>query len=139
MSGASCVAERRVRQIALLARVALALVFLWHGLVPKILWLSPDEIAMIQAHGLTAVESVARLAGIAEVALALLLLRSRDRPWPLALAGVVLLALLLDVALFSPHLLLQAFDPLTTNLAALALCLVAWLAEMPTAGQSQPH
>ncbi|MGH8434236.1 MAG: DoxX-like family protein [Pseudomonas sp.] len=63
----------------------------------------------------------------------------RDRRWPLALAGVVLLALLLDVALFSPHLLLQAFNPLTTNLTALALCLVAWLAEIPPAGKSQPH
>lgn len=46
---------------------------------------------------------------------------------------------LLDVALFSPHLLLQAFNPLSTNLAALALCLLAWLAESAPAGEMQPH
>ena len=53
-----------------------------------------------------------------------------------AAAVAVLLVLRLDVALFSPHLLLQAFNPLSTNLAALALCAVAWLAEAPSAADS---
>jgi hypothetical protein len=51
------------------------------------------------------------------------------------LAALVLLALLLDVALFSPHLLLQAFNPLSTNLAALALC---WLARL-TESEPEPQ
>ena len=127
--------DPRLRQIAWLARIALALVFIWHGLVPKILWLSPDELTMIQAHGLPAPEWVARIAGLAEIILGLLLLWRRQR-WPLLLAGVLLIGLLLDVALLSPHLLLQAFNPLTTNLAALTLCWVAWRAETP---QSPPN
>jgi hypothetical protein len=45
------------------------------------------------------------------------------------LAAALLIALLLDVALMSPHLLLQAFNPLSTNLAALALCWVVWRLE----------
>jgi uncharacterized membrane protein YphA (DoxX/SURF4 family) len=138
------VAELRLRQIALVARLALALVFLWHGLVPKILWLSTDEVAMIQAHGLPAhglpaPELVAGLAGAAEVLLALLLVLLRRRRWPLLLAGALLAVLLVDVALFSPHLLLQAFNPLSTNLAALALCWVAWWAESAPAGETQLH
>ncbi|CAE6920201.1 DoxX-like family protein [Ectopseudomonas khazarica] len=60
----------------------------------------------------------------------------RRRRWLLRVAVVVLLVLRLDVALFSPHLLLQAFNPLSTNLAALALCAVAWLAEAPSAADS---
>ncbi|WP_244168298.1 MULTISPECIES: DoxX-like family protein [Pseudomonas] len=60
----------------------------------------------------------------------------RSRRWPLLLAGVVLILLLLDVLLLSPHLLVQAFNPLSTNLAALALCAVAWLAEAPTSSDS---
>ncbi|WP_369959401.1 DoxX-like family protein [Pseudomonas benzenivorans] len=124
--------ECRLQQIALVARTALALVFLWHGLVPKILWLSPDEVAMIEAHGLPAAAQVAMLAGVAEVLLAALLMLLRRRRWPLLLAGLVLVGLLVDVALFSPHLLIQAFNPLSTNLAALALCLLAWLAEGPS-------
>lgn len=132
-------AELRLRQITLVARLALALVFLWHGLVPKILWLSPDEVVMIVAHGLPAPDLIAQAAGGAEIVLALLLVLLRRRRWPLLLAGALLGVLLVDVALFSPHLLLQAFNPLSTNLAALALCWVAWRAESVPAGETQPH
>ena len=133
--------ERRLAQIAWLARLALALVFIWHGLAPKILWLSPDEVAMIAAHGLPdhplfAPQLVAAVGGIAEIILGILLLTVRRQRWPLLVAGAVLLVLLLDVALLSPHLLIQAFNPLSTNLAALALCAVAWLAEAPSAADS---
>jgi len=121
--------------------LALALVFIWHGLAPKILWLSPDEVAMIAAHGLPdhplfAPQLVAAVGGIAEILLGILLLTVRRQRWPLLVAGAVLLVLLLDVALLSPHLLIQAFNPLSTNLAALALCAVAWLAEAPSAADS---
>jgi uncharacterized membrane protein YphA (DoxX/SURF4 family) len=127
--------DPRLQQIAWIARLSLALVFIWHGLVPKILWLSPDELEMIQAHGLpahglSAPEWVARVAGVTEIVLGVLLILLRQR-WPLLLAAALLIGLLLDVALFSPHLLLQAFNPLSTNLAALALCWVAWRAEVP--------
>lgn len=131
----------QLAQIAWVARLALALVFIWHGLVPKILWLSPDEVAMISAHGLPAngvfaPEVIARLGGIVEIMLGLLLVGVRRRRWPLLMAGAVLILLLLDVLLLSPHLLVQAFNPLSTNLAALALCAVAWLAEAPTSSHS---
>lgn len=133
--------ERRLAQIAWLARLALALVFIWHGLAPKILWLSPDEVAMIAAHGLPdhplfAPQLIAAVGGIAEFLLGVLLLTVRRQRWPLLVAGGVLLVLLLDVVLLSPHLLIQAFNPLSTNLAALALCAVAWLAEAPSAANS---
>lgn len=132
MPGGSSMAvpDVRLRQIGLVARIALALVFFWHGLAPKILWLSPGEAMMIEAHGLAPVDLLARLAGLAEITLALLLLVGRWR-WPLALAAALLVALLLDVALFTPELLVQAFNPVSTNLAALALCWVVWVAERP--------
>lgn len=133
--------DRRLAQIAWLARLALALVFIWHGLAPKILWLSPDEVAMIAVHGLPdhplfAPPLIAAVGGIAEILLGVLLLTVRRQRWPLLVAGAVLLVLLLDVVLLSPHLLIQAFNPLSTNLAALVLCAVAWLAEAPSAADS---
>ncbi|VXD02063.1 DoxX-like family protein [Pseudomonas sp. 8Z] len=131
----------RLLRIALLARLTLAVVFIWHGLVPKILCLSPDEVAMIAAHGLPdhplfAPPLIAAVGGGAEILLGILLLIVRRRRWPILLVGAALLVLLLDVALLSPHLLIQAFNPLSTNLAGLALCAVAWLAESPTATDS---
>lgn len=133
--------DRRLAQIAWLARLALAVVFIWHGLAPKILWLSPDEVAMIAVHGLPdhplfAPPLIAAVGGIAEILLGVLLLTVRRQRWPFLVAGAVLLVLLLDVVLLSPHLLIQAFNPLSTNLAALALCAVAWLAEAPSAADS---
>jgi uncharacterized membrane protein YphA (DoxX/SURF4 family) len=141
MLGAFCMTERRLMQIAWLARLALAAVFIWHGLAPKLVWLSPDEVAMIQAHGLPnhplfAPQLIAAVGGFAEILLGILLLSVRRRRWPLLVAGGALLVLLLDVVLLSPHLLIQAFNPLSTNLAALGLCAVAWLAEAPTACDS---
>lgn len=133
--------DARLLRIAWLARLALATVFIWHGLVPKILWLSPGEVAMIAVHGLPdhplfAPPLIAAVGGAAEVLLGVALLVVRRQRWPLLVAGVALLALLLDVVLLSPHLLIQAFNPLSTNLAALALCAVAWLAEAPSAADS---
>lgn len=133
--------DARLLRIAWLVRLTLATVFIWHGLVPKILWLSPDEVAMIAAHGLPdhplfAPPLIAAVGGAAEVLLGVALLAMWRQRWPLLLAGAVLLALLLDVVLLSPHLLIQAFNPLSTNLAALALCAVAWLAEAPSAADS---
>ena len=96
---------------------------------------------MIAAHGLPdhplfAPQLIVAAGGIAEILLGILLLTVRRQRWPLLVAGGVLLVLLLDVVLLSPHLLIQAFNPLSTNLAALALCAVAWLAEAPSAADS---
>lgn len=37
--------------------------FGYHGLVPKLLWLSPGERTMIQSHGISLVELFANIAG----------------------------------------------------------------------------
>lgn len=124
-----------LRRFALLARCGLALLFLYHGLVPKLLWLSPDEKLMIVAHGLPHVELVATLAGLAEIVLALILLGLRQSRWPLAVAALLLVGLLVDVALFTQGLLIQAFNPLSTNMLALCLCLVGWWAEAPVGSE----
>lgn len=110
-----------------LARGTLVLMFAYHGLVPKLLQLSPGEQLMLQAHGFQQVAVIGRLAGLAELAFALLLLLTPNRGWPLILAALVLLGLLVDVALVAPTLLLDAFNPVTLNLAGIALCVIAWL------------
>src|SRR3989338_8123751 len=132
MPGAFCMTDPRLRQIAWLARIALALVFIWHGLVPKILWLSPDELVMIQVHNLPAPEWVARIAGLAEIILGLLLLWRRQR-WPLLLAG--LLVVDQGLATQSPAALQQSIGLFFVLVLALAIgtftrfYLVSWIGE----------
>ncbi|WP_020408463.1 DoxX-like family protein [Hahella ganghwensis] len=107
------------------SRITLAFVFFYHGLVPKILFLSPVEVSMIDAHGINLpAEVVATVGGGMEIGLALLILWFRYSRWPLIIALAALVMLLLDVMIFSPGLLIEAFNPLTTNITAIVLCLI---------------
>ena len=109
-----------------IARGGLAFMFGYHGLVPKLLWLSPGERTMIQAHGIDQVELFATLAGIGEIALALWIVLAPRSSWPLGVAAAALLGLLLDVAMINPSMLKDAFNPVSLNVAGIALCAVAW-------------
>lgn len=114
------------RDSVLPARLGLGFLFLYHGLVPKILWLAEDERRMIVAHGMGPdVETVALVAGLAEIALgAAILILVRQR-WPVMVALAALVLLLVDVAIFTPGLLIDAFNPVTTNVMGIVL---AWIA-----------
>ncbi|OZG73820.1 DoxX family protein [Hahella sp. CCB-MM4] len=108
-----------------LARLVVAFTFFYHGLIPKILFLSPVEVEMIQAHGLGIdAVTVAVTGGVLEIFLALLILIFRQHLWPIWVAMIMLLLLLVDVAIFTPHLLVGAFNPVTTNAAMIGLCMV---------------
>ena len=109
-----------------IARGGLAFMFAYHGLVPKLLWLSQGERAMIQAHGIEQVQLFATLAGVGEIALAIWILLWPRSVWPLVVAATALAGLLVDVAVFSPSILRVAFNPVSLNVAGLALCAVAW-------------
>ena len=109
-----------------IARGGLAFMFAYHGLVPKLLWLSDSERTMIQAHGIEQVQLFVTLAGVGEIALALWIVLSPRSPWPIAVAATALIGLLVDVAVVSPALLREAFNPVSLNVAGLALCAVAW-------------
>ncbi|WP_122316312.1 DoxX-like family protein [Pseudomonas cichorii] len=118
-----------LQRIAWVARLGLALMFFYHGLVPKILWLSPGELEMIQAHGFADARWVAWMSGVAEMGLAIGLMSGHFKRTTVIVSAVVLAGLLIDVALMTPHLMIQAFSPVSLNGAGLALCAVVWLAE----------
>ncbi|KXG81987.1 DoxX-like family protein [Pseudomonas mosselii] len=124
----------RLHQVHWLARASLAFVFAYHGLVPKLIVLSPGEQVLLQAHGLAHATWLSQVAGVAELALAALLLMPR-LAWPLLVAATVLLGLLVDVAVMQPAMLVDAFNPVSLNVAGMALCAVAWLSRQPPAGQ----
>ncbi|MGY2294872.1 DoxX-like family protein [Pseudomonas yamanorum] len=109
-----------------IARGGLAFMFAYHGLVPKLLWLSQGERTMIQSHGIEQVQVFATLAGVGEIVLAVWILLSPRSAWPIAVAALALAGLLVDVAVFSPAMLREAFNPVSLNVAGLALCAVAW-------------
>jgi uncharacterized membrane protein YphA (DoxX/SURF4 family) len=125
------------------SRLTIAFVWLYHGLVPKLIYQSADELAMLVDSGIPPdVASLAlNLIGWGEVGLGLLFLlawRVRRLFW--FNIGVMLLATL-GVAVNSPRFLMAAFNPITLNVLMLALSVSGYLssANLPSARNCLRH
>jgi hypothetical protein len=125
----------RLALIHAVARVGIAFIWLWQGLVPKLLFASVDEKTMIAAAGLPV--SLVPVAGAIEVVLAVsTLILWRWRPW--FLVNILLMAgALIAVALQSPAYLVAAFNPVTLNIGMMHLSITGYLAgaELPSASR----
>jgi hypothetical protein len=122
-----------------IARVGLALIFAYHGLVPKLLGPHADEIAMLRDAGVAARSTwaAAALLGIAELSLALCLVIFWRRRWPTLLCLVVIVVATIGVAVNSPRYLVAAFNPVSLNLAVACLALIdlTGLSGLPSAAR----
>jgi hypothetical protein len=67
--------------------------------------------------------------GVIEIILAGLLIFKRRLLWPVYLAAILLLVLLVDVAVVKYELLIEAFNPVTINLASLPLCWIVVISQ----------
>jgi len=113
----------KLSHINFIARLSLAFLFIFHGLVPKIIWLSPIEISLVQAGGLGVSYTIlSPIAGILEIILGLLIFFKKKSKVPIFIAAFSLCILLLYVAILMPPLLVEAFNPVTTNILGLSLC-----------------
>ncbi len=109
-----------------IARIALAAVFAYQGVVPKLLSRSVDEVAMLRDVGVSAdVTDIAVIAiGILELAFAAALLVAWHRRWPVFVCvGSMLLATAV-VGLNSPRYFEAAFNPASLNLAVACLAAI---------------
>jgi hypothetical protein len=120
----------RLAAVHAVARVTLAFVFLWHGLVPKLLYRHPDELALLRDSGLSAnaATHVVVIVGVAEVVYGVaLLLLWRVRALFLLAAGAMLV-ITPGILIGSPRFIPAAFTPVTLNLCVAALGIVGWIA-----------
>ena len=117
------------------ARVAVAGVWLWHGMVPKLWFRDAGELTMLAQAGLPAKAVV--WAGAAEVVWGLLMLVFWRSRWMFAATAVGMTAALVEVAWRSPQFLTGAFNPVSLNLCVLALSLIGYLvaSRVPSAGR----
>jgi uncharacterized membrane protein YphA (DoxX/SURF4 family) len=122
-----------------IARVAVAAVFLWHGLVPKLMFRHPDESAMLIDTGVSAATAslAVTAAGVAEVVLGLLLLLCWRSRAVLVTVIVVMLAAVCVVSWFSPRFLIAAFNPVSLNACIIALASIALITarDLPSASR----
>ena len=112
--------------IVQLSRYVLGLSWIYHGLFPKLLFLAPLELEMSGSIGLSEPNTLwlIRFAGVSEVAFGILLLVFYKQLILLYLNIVGFIALLLFVLVMTPHLMVEAFNPVTTNLPLIVLSLV---------------
>ena len=117
----------KLTHISFISRLSLGFLFIYHGLVPKILWLSLVETHLVSLSGLDLPANiVSLLAGIGEVLLGGSIIFFRKSIIPIYVAVVVLLLLLLFVGFVSPKYLVEAFNPVTTNMLGLSFCYLIW-------------
>jgi hypothetical protein len=125
--------------VHLVARVVLAGGWLYHGIVPKLLFPDTGELEILRGAGLAAgpARAALTLSGLAEVAFGLALVRRWHDRWPLWVTGLLMPALLAGAAAGQPTVLKAPFNPVTLNISMAALALVGLLAKrnLPDAGR----
>ena len=122
--------DSNIAKINFIGRLGLAFVFFYHGLIPKILWLSPVETQIVLAHEFNvSAHLISITGGILEILLAITIILYRHSLVPIYLAGILLIALLIDITLVIPELLTEAFNPVSINLACLTLCYLVFLSQ----------
>jgi uncharacterized protein YjeT (DUF2065 family) len=121
------------------ARVALAFVFLYQGLLPKLIYRHASEFSMLTDAGLhpDTASRMLTVIGVMEVALGAAIMTMWRAQWPFAVIVLLMPVALIGVATASPHVLIAAFNPVALNIAVAALAAVAWLTsvDLPSASR----
>jgi uncharacterized membrane protein YphA (DoxX/SURF4 family) len=122
-----------------LSRAVVAFVWIYHGLVPKLLSANPDEAMMLQAAGVAPehLGIVLKAIGFGEVAFGLALITTRWARFIFVVTALLMIVALTTVALSSPAYLTAAFNPVTLNIAIIALSAVGVLSgrDLPSASR----
>ncbi|MGP5210422.1 DoxX-like family protein [Psychrobacter alimentarius] len=119
--------NHKLTHVSFISRLSLGFLFIYHGLVPKILWLSSVEVHLASLSGLNiSANIISPIAGIGEMILGCSILFFKKSIIPVYIAVIVLLLLLLFVGLVSPKYLIDAFNPVTTNVLGLGFCYLIW-------------
>ena len=112
------------------ARYGLAAVWIYQGLVPKLLAPERGELALLEATGFFGGygRPALTLIGLAEIGLGLLMLARPGARWPFAATLLVLPAFALAALFAAPASFLAPFNPPTLILAMAALASIGWWA-----------
>lgn len=110
------------------ARYVLGLSWVYQGFFPKLFSIAPLERALTATMGFSVAMSdlITQVAGVGEITFGLLLIVFYKQKWVFQLSFFSLLGLLLYVVFNMPALLLEAFNPVTTNATMMALSYLLW-------------
>ena len=106
-----------------LARYVIGLTWIYHGIFPKLLQIAPLEQAMTGSLGFSdeITYLLVKTAGVAEVIFGLVFIFCYRLKVVQLLNIIGLTGLLLFAAIMTPFVLLEAFNPITTNVPLIVL------------------
>lgn len=106
-----------------------AFVWLWQGLVPKLLFHQPLEWQMLVNAGVNPVVAKTSIApiGVGEIIFGILVIVFNRQRWPWILSIIALSSLIVGVVLCSPLLATATFNPVTLNFSVIALAAIGYL------------
>jgi hypothetical protein len=122
--------QQKLVLVHILARVAVAFVWIYHGVVPKLIYQHPDELTIIRKAGVSfeSAPEVVRWIGVVEIVVGLLVIVGIPSVrLPLILTVVLGIGATIGVAIQSPEFLIAAFNPVSLNVCVVALSLVGLL------------
>ena len=118
--------SRNLALIHATARLSIAAIWIWHGLVPKLLYRQIDEQTMLTQAGVSL--SLLPIIGAGEILLGILILCTWNVRAIFVTNAILMVLAFLAVAAKSPVYLKAAFNPVSLNFAIIALSIVGWLA-----------
>jgi hypothetical protein len=120
-----------------ISRIIVSFVWIYHGLIPKLVFSHPDESALLLAGGIApdSLTTTLRVLGFAEIAFGVGLLVAWHAAMPLVLTIGFMIAALASVAVQAPDYLVGAFNPVTLNTGVIALSVIGLLSaqDLPSA------
>ena len=121
--------ESRARAVRIVCRLALGAVWLYEGLVPKLLFIGADQVDLVQRSGLYfgTPETFLQWLGIAQVAFALWLLVGYAERVAVAIATAGMAVLIVLVASNNPGMLTDPYGALIKDVCLIACAYAVWV------------
>lgn len=121
--------EARAPAVRIACRWALGLVWLYEGVVPKLLFIRADQLELVERSGLYfgTPENFLKLLGIAQAAFALWLLAGYAERLAVAIATGGMAILIVLVARNNPGMLTDPYGALIKDLCLIACAYAVWL------------
>ena len=108
-----------------LSRFAIVFIWLYHGLIPKLIFRHATELELVNKGPVVgSAETTVLLAGVVEVLAGICVLIFWKRSWPIYLSLFGFVVLLIASVVISPEHAAHAFNPVTLTVSAILFCLI---------------
>jgi uncharacterized membrane protein YphA (DoxX/SURF4 family) len=128
-----------MNKAVLISRLSLGLVWFYEGLVPKLLFVRPDQVDLVRRSGLYfgTPEFFLQLLGAAQIAFAIWLLVGFRERLAVAIATLGMWILIVLVAMANPSMLTDPYGALIKDLCLTACAYTVWSLAPLTARQTR--